>query len=92
MACARHLRVDALIEHVIDCRRGRSCERDAQRTEQQRIGRREAWRGEKHAGDRREHDQHHYARLAQLVVVAPGGVRMPNGGSFHGGILLYVRH
>ena len=80
---ARHLRVDALVEHVIDHGGAGRGEADAEIAEHQRIERRQARHGQQRAHDGREHDEHDDARLGQLVEAAPargGGCRTMGSG------------
>ena len=71
---ARHLRVDALVEHVIDDRGAGGRESDSEVAEHQRIERRQAGHRQQRAHDGREHDEHDDARLGQLVEAAPARV------------------
>ena len=72
---ACHLRIEALIEHVIHDRAGGRRETDAEAAENQRVPRHHARRREEHTDDRREHEQLHDSGLREHVVVAPARQR-----------------
>ncbi len=69
---ARHLLVELAVDDVVDGGGARRGETDAERAVEQGLPGRQARHGEEHAHHRREHDQRDDARLAELVVIAPG--------------------
>ena len=68
---ARHLLVDAPVEHVVDGGRAGGGERDAEIAPHQRRERRQAGAGEQRPDDRGERDERDDLRLGQLQVAAP---------------------
>src|SRR5512138_57551 len=74
---ARHLRIEAAVQYMVDRGRRGCSERDADAAEYERVDRREARRREEHAGDRREHDEQHDSGLTELVEIAPRGGLLP---------------
>ena len=79
MARARHLKIDALIQDVVERRRGTRGHGDAECAEQQRRQRHHARRREHHADDGGEHDQQAHLRLRQLQIFPPAGAECDGG-------------
>ena len=73
VARARHVRIDAPVEHVVDCGRRGGGEADAEIAEDQRVERRHAGRRQQRADDRGEHEQRNDPRLGEFEIVAPMG-------------------
>jgi hypothetical protein len=69
---ARHLLVELAVDDVVDGGGARRGETDAERPVEQGLPGRQVRHGEEHPHHRREHDQRDDARLAELVVIAPG--------------------
>ena len=71
VAGAIHLRIDPGIDHLIDHRRRRCGQENAQVAGQQGVQRHHARHCQQHAHHRRKADQRHHPRLAQLQIFAP---------------------
>jgi hypothetical protein len=82
ITCARHLRIEAAIQYVVDGCSRRCRQSDPQGAEDQRVQRRPTRCSEKHSHHRCEHDEQDYSRLAELIEIAPTRVLL-NGRGLH---------
>ena len=76
-AGARHLLIDAPVEHVIERCGARGGERDAEVSPHQRLQRRHPGAREQRADDRGEGDERDNLRLGQLQIAAPDAPARP---------------